>query len=116
MPTESAKLHKFPVYAPDKVEKGTLEKRFEVRSRHLAGVAPKIAAGIIQVGGMLVTPESVESDTAKKQATGSILIVQAESLNQVREMIESDIYYTSGVWDNEKIVISPFLPATPFPN
>lgn len=34
---------------------------------------------------------------------GSFLIVQAESVEAVREILEKDVYATSGVWDVENV-------------
>jgi len=114
MSSSTKQLQKFFVYAPDSQAEGTRARRYEVRPRHMDGVAPLIKAGIIQVGGMLLDPE-LHDDSDLKPAVGSILIVKAESLSEVKAMIESDIYYTSGVWDREKLLILPFIPATPFP-
>lgn len=63
---------------------------------------------------------------------GSLVIVEAESLEEVRKLIESDVYYTSNVvrvsvsssrrfvtdlsshqWDKEKLVISPIVLGLP---
>lgn len=43
----------------------------------------------------MITPESVGS--ADKKMTGSVLIYEAESLDAVKKIVESDIYYTAGV-------------------
>lgn len=45
---------------------------------------------------MLLDPD-LRDDGDLKPAVGSLLIVKAESLSEVKAMIESDIYYTSGV-------------------
>ncbi|KAJ7253749.1 hypothetical protein B0H12DRAFT_1017509, partial [Mycena haematopus] len=63
------------------------------------------------VAGALLTPESLTSD--KKKMIGSTFIFEVENLETVKKIIESDIYYTSGVWDAERIVILPFVAATP---
>ncbi|ESK91022.1 hypothetical protein Moror_16327 [Moniliophthora roreri MCA 2997] len=110
----TGKLSKFLVYAPDNTKEGTHELRCQVRERHLAAVQPVIKSGVMKVGGMMVDPLS-DPEAPQKQAKGSLIIYEAESMEQVRAMVESDIYYTSGVWDREKLVICPFLPATPFP-
>jgi len=106
-------LHKFFVYAPDKTEAGTFERRMSVRSQHLENAAKAISAGVIKVGGATLTPESLTG--GDKKLTGSVLIFEAESLEAVRKMVESDVYYTSGVWNPETLVILPFAAATPFP-
>lgn len=51
----------------------------------------------IEVGGAMLTPESIASPPAEKKLTGSVMIFKAESLEAVRKMIESDIYWTSDV-------------------
>jgi hypothetical protein len=45
----------------------------------------------------MLTPESVESPTAEKQMIGSMMVFEAEKLEDVKKMVEEDIYYTSGV-------------------
>lgn len=48
MSSKAKQLQKFFVYAPDSLEEGTLARRYEVRPRHMEGVAPLIKAGIIR--------------------------------------------------------------------
>ncbi|KZP08448.1 hypothetical protein FIBSPDRAFT_874564 [Athelia psychrophila] len=108
-------FHHFVVWAPDKIEEGTFEKRLSVRSHHLEGLSKLIGSGDVKVGGVLLTPQSVETATSDKKMTGSMLIFQAENIEKIRVIIESDVYYTSGVWDPEKLVICPFMPALPLP-
>lgn len=45
----------------------------------------------------MITPESIESEDAPPKALGSCVIYEAENIEVVRKMVESDIYYTSGV-------------------
>ncbi|KAG6886296.1 hypothetical protein C0993_006706 [Termitomyces sp. T159_Od127] len=108
-------LHKFMVYAPDYTAEGTLEKRLSVRADHLAGFKGKIDGGFVRVGGVLLTPESIATPDSDKKMIGSMFICEAESIEDVKKVVESDIYYKAGVWDAEKIVILPMLPATPIP-
>lgn len=49
------------------------------------------------VGGMLLTPESIETPDADKKMIGSTFICEAASIAEVKEMVESDAYYTSDV-------------------
>ncbi|KAK7472957.1 hypothetical protein VKT23_001061 [Stygiomarasmius scandens] len=104
---------KFFVYAPDKTEEGTFERRLSVRSEHLAKAKENIGEGFIRVAGALSTPETY--NTPDKKMIGSMFIVEANDIEEVKKKIEADIYYTSGVWDREKLVILPMLPATPIP-
>ncbi|KAF4599690.1 hypothetical protein EYR40_006789 [Pleurotus pulmonarius] len=64
------------------------------------------------VAGMTVTPESI-AEGAEKKPQGSLLIFEADSLEEVNQIIERDIYFTEKVWDADKIMILPFLPVTP---
>jgi len=64
---------------------------------------------------MLTTPESIGSPTAERKVVGSTIILEAETIEEAKKLIHGDIYYTSGVWDPEKLVILPFFAATPFP-
>ncbi|KAG6829455.1 hypothetical protein H0H92_004515 [Tricholoma furcatifolium] len=91
-----ATLHKFMVYAPDYKEEGTFEKRLGVRTTHLENIKPKLG-GFIRVGGVLLSPESIATPDAEKKMVGSMFICEAESIEKVREIVESDVYYTSGV-------------------
>ncbi|KIM45093.1 hypothetical protein M413DRAFT_441756 [Hebeloma cylindrosporum] len=105
--------HRFFVYAPDKTEDGTLARRLAVRERHLVGAKEGHESGFIRIGGMLTTPDAVTNPEAPRKMLGSTFIFEAESIEEVKKSIEGDIYYTSGVWDPEKIVILPFFSAFP---
>lgn len=108
----SAALKHFFVYAPD--TEGSIDLRYQVRATHLDNIKPLIEAGVVQVGGMIVQTET-DVGSPRPQAAGSHLMIKAQSLEEARTIIETDIYYTSGVWDRERIVILPFISATPFP-
>ncbi|KAJ6469477.1 hypothetical protein C8R45DRAFT_1017185 [Mycena sanguinolenta] len=114
-------LSKFWVYAPDNTDEGAFERRLSVRAKHLENAAKRrldnaakgIIDGRIRVGGAVLTPESITG--GDKKMVGSCMIYEAESIEVVKEIIESDIYYTAGVWDPERILILPFVAATQFP-
>ncbi|KAF7348566.1 YCII domain-containing protein [Mycena venus] len=108
----SPALHKFFVHAPDKTDPDAFARRLSVRSKHLEVAKKGIDDGSIRVGGALLTPESLLSND--KKMIGSVFIIEAENIETVQKAIEGDIYYTSGVWDPERIVILPFVAATPF--
>ena len=49
-----------------------------------------------EYGGPLLAPDlTVEKD--KEKMFGSLIFFEAESIEEVRKIVESDIYYTSGV-------------------
>lgn len=111
----SPNRQRFFVYAPDKTEEGTFERRLSVRPTHLETAKERTLKGIIRIGGALLTPESIATPTADKKMIGSTFICEADTIDEVKALIQSDIYYTAGVWDADKIVILPFAAATPIP-
>ncbi|KAJ6618002.1 hypothetical protein B0H10DRAFT_2031709 [Mycena sp. CBHHK59/15] len=115
MSTSSASpaLPRFFVHAPDKTDPDAFKRRLSVRATHLENAKKAIDSGSIRIGGALLTPESLLS--ADKKMIGSMFIFEAENIDAVKKIVESDIYYTAGVWDPERIVILPFVAATPIP-
>ncbi|KIM79013.1 hypothetical protein PILCRDRAFT_74837 [Piloderma croceum F 1598] len=101
----------FLVYAPDKTDQGTFQRRLSVRPKHLVRSTQMFESGFIKVAGAMLTPESIETPSSERKMIGSVLIVEAENIGAVRKAIEEDIYYTSGVWDPEKLMITPWVPA-----
>ncbi|EKM80792.1 hypothetical protein AGABI1DRAFT_83752 [Agaricus bisporus var. burnettii JB137-S8] len=116
MSTSTTPKKKFCVYAPD--YPNNLARRFEVREAHLADVKPHINSGVFRVAGIVADPDkpttTIDGQT-RPNAQGSLLIVEADTLEEVKKLIMNDVYWKNGVWDKEKVVIQPFLPATPFP-
>jgi hypothetical protein len=100
--------HKFVVYAPDKTDEATFARRLSVRPTHMLGANELIAKGVIKYAGAMLTPSSVESQTAEQKMIGSMIVYEAQNIDVVKKMVENDIYYTSGVWDPEQLVILPF--------
>ena len=74
---------------------GKLDKRMEVRPRHLEGMK-KLSEHIISAGGLL------DEDGKMK---GSALIMDFESRKELDEYIVNEPYVLENVWD--KIVIEP---------
>jgi len=100
-------MHTFVVYAPDKTDEGAQERRRSAREQHLVNINKAIAEGLkCKVGGAMFTPESITGGDAKM--VGSVLFFEADTIEEVRKVVEGDIYYTSGVWDAEKLDIAPF--------
>jgi len=105
----TAPKHHFLVYAPDNTDPDAFSRRMSVRARHLADAGKDIDSGMIKVAGGILTPESITG--AERKIVGSTFIVEADTIETVRERFERDLYWTENVWDKEKIVIAPFLPA-----
>ncbi|KAG2420649.1 hypothetical protein HFD88_000262 [Aspergillus terreus] len=92
---------------PDKP--GALQKRLEVRPQHLEGVKPLVENGSVVVGGAMFDEHPAAGQTPSFK--GSMLMVVAESKEEVMELIRKDIYSTSGVWDLENCQVIPFKSA-----
>ncbi|KAJ7636945.1 hypothetical protein FB45DRAFT_1025035 [Roridomyces roridus] len=99
---------KFVVYAPDKTDEGSMQRRLAVRQEHLQRAANPPDGIVVHVGGAMLTPESLAPD-AETKMVGSIIIFEADNIDVVRKQIESDVYYKTGVWDAEELVILPFM-------
>ncbi|KAL1994287.1 hypothetical protein VTN49DRAFT_2956 [Thermomyces lanuginosus] len=103
-----AQKKEFLAIIPDKP--GALQKRLEVRPTHLANLKPLIENGTIVAGGAMFNdrhPEEGETPAFK----GSMAIYQAESIEEVRNLLSQDVYAREGVWDLEATTIVPFRSA-----
>jgi len=110
MSTSAPTQHLFVIWAPDQSDEGALDRRLAVRERHLEVAKESMKAGYVTtVNGPLLSPESIASPDAPKKMIGSMLIVRATSLEEVRAKVETDVYWTGNVWDKEKLVILPYL-------
>ncbi|EME44769.1 hypothetical protein DOTSEDRAFT_44888 [Dothistroma septosporum NZE10] len=88
---------------------GKLEERMKVRPQHLEAIGPRVQAGQIVLGGASLDEPVKEGSPIK--INGSVLMAEADTEEEVRKIVESDIYYKSGVWDAAKIQIFPFKSA-----
>ncbi|KAH9949253.1 hypothetical protein B0H21DRAFT_820256 [Amylocystis lapponica] len=104
----TATIHKFMLYAPYATDPGMPERRQAVVGSHVERAHKFHAEGIMHVAGPLLSQESVASETAEKTPVGSLMIYKGERLEEVRRLVESDLYWTHGVWDKEKLVILPW--------
>ncbi|CAI7564308.1 unnamed protein product [Penicillium glandicola] len=92
---------------PDKP--GAQAKRLEVRPKHLEGVKPNVASGFIVAGGAMLNAHPADGETPSFK--GSMMLAVAENEAEVLELLNKDIYTTSGVWDMENAQIIPFKSA-----
>jgi uncharacterized protein len=87
-----------------------------------------------EVGGAMLTEDSIAASATDRKFVGSVMIFEASSIEEVKKAIYEDVYYTSKVvsnlmfyalikskcamilqWDHDKLVILPFLSAAPLP-
>ncbi|TFY51611.1 hypothetical protein EVJ58_g10475 [Rhodofomes roseus] len=113
--TAGPTLYKFAVWAPDMTDPEAFSRRMAVLRIRLFVLVIRCSisadGGLVEFGGGLLSPESIASPTAEKKLVGSMMVFEADSVEAVRKVIESDLYYQNGVWDKEKLQIFPWLQA-----
>ncbi|XXH03570.1 hypothetical protein Hte_009975 [Hypoxylon texense] len=95
--------HEWLVVVPDKP--GTTAKRLEVRAQHFAGLKPYVESQQFKTGGAVLNDAPEGDDPSKWDWYGSSIVVVAETKDEVKKILENDIYTKSGVWDTEKALI-----------
>ena len=51
----------------------------------------------LEYGNAFLTPESIAPGVTEKKMIGSVMIFEAASIEEVRKLIENDVYYKNGV-------------------
>jgi hypothetical protein len=74
---------------------------FPPSRQHLEAIKPKVASGLLVLGGASLDEPLKEG--ASPKINGSVMMVEADSEAEVWEVIKGDIYYEKGVWDAEKV-------------
>ena len=74
---------------------GMLERRLEVRSRHLENIG-RVDGKILCAGGLL---------DEEGKMKGSVLVMEFESRDQLEKYLASEPYITEHVW--EKVEVEP---------
>ncbi|CAE7170501.1 unnamed protein product [Rhizoctonia solani] len=103
--------HTFVLYAPDCNDPDALSRRLSVREAHMAKAKEILGTFLIRGGAMLAPDSDLDAVAAggPKKMIGSVIFVGGNSLEEVTKRVKEDIYYTSGVWDPEKLVILPYV-------
>ena len=91
------------VLAHDHHDQDAPARRAAVREAHLEAVRPLAERGVVQVGGALLDDAGV--------MRGSMMLVEAESEAEVRDLVWNDVYVRERVWDVDAITIRPFARA-----
>ncbi|KAF5019902.1 hypothetical protein F66182_8086 [Fusarium sp. NRRL 66182] len=99
----------FLVVVPDKP--GVREKRLEVRGTHFENMKPRVEDGSWKMGGAILNSVPKDDSPSSLDFAGSTLVCIANSVEEVREQLDKDIYATTGVWDMDKVQIYPFKAA-----
>lgn len=88
----------FLVIAHDGTDAEALGRRLAVREKHLEEAHRLKAAGVLQVGGAIL-------DEGERMI-GSAMVIEADSEEALRAMLEADPYRRGGVW--QRFEIWPF--------
>ena len=75
------------------------EKRLEVRPAHLAHLEPLSRAGRVKLAGPFL------------DRTGSLIVIEADSLAEVWALVARDAYVTEGVFN--RVEVKPFQQVMP---
>ncbi|KAG0041427.1 hypothetical protein BGZ83_001826 [Gryganskiella cystojenkinii] len=94
----------FIVIAHDYTDADALKRRLSVRETHLVGARALKKDGTLQLGGALLTDH-----TESGKMIGSIMIFNAENIQEVKDLVEKDQYVKGKVWG--KYDIYPFRQA-----
>ncbi|TFY73630.1 hypothetical protein EWM64_g10382 [Hericium alpestre] len=108
MSSESPK-YLFAAWAPDYTDPDALRRRFAVRAQHLEGLKALFENGTLVHGGAMVDSDSLSPSVTAKKIEGSMGIFKASRAEEVRKIMESDIYWIANVWDKEKLEVKPLM-------
>lgn len=92
------------VEVPDRA--GSLAKRLAARPAHLAKLQPRIDAGQIVFGGATLSSHPAEGEGF--DMNGSVMLIRANSEDEVREIVLDDEYAKQGLWELKELKITPF--------
>jgi uncharacterized protein YciI len=84
----------FLVIAHDGTDDGALERRMAVREEHLAHARGLHESGVLAVGGAIL---------AGGRMVGSAMVMEADSEESLRELLEADPYRRGGAWHRFQI-------------
>ncbi|KAJ2822010.1 hypothetical protein IWW50_004404 [Coemansia erecta] len=100
-----ASKRSFLVVIDDYTDADALSRRMAIRPTHLAEATNRRQAGVLVSGGAVL--DSHESG----KMIGSALVVNAETQEQVIELLKSDSYCTGKAWNIESARIFPYREA-----
>lgn len=86
----------FTIIARDDTAVGTLEKRLAAREKHMERIHAMKAEGTIIDGGALIDNDG--------KMIGSVVLCEFTDRTALDSYIESEIYFTEGVWKDVSIL------------
>ncbi|KAF5645313.1 aspartate kinase [Fusarium sp. NRRL 25303] len=100
----TAELKEYLVVIPDHPD--VLAKRQVLLKPHNQDAAPLVKAGRVPFFGSTLAHHSAEGQQIAEN--GTVMIIKAESEEEIKEIIRKDIFTIEGVWDFGKLSIWPF--------
>lgn len=88
-----------------------MQKRLDVRPQHLANMTPFVESGAWKMGGAILNEVPPDDKPTSLNFAGSMLIMVAETKEEIVTTLKNDIYGTSGVWDVDNAQIWPIKSA-----
>ncbi|KAJ1880888.1 hypothetical protein LPJ57_001963 [Coemansia sp. RSA 486] len=104
VPAPQAK-RSFIVVIDDFTDAAALSRRMEVRAHHLSEATKKKLAGQLVSGGAIL--DSHESG----KMVGSALVLNADSVEEVVEILKNDPYTVGRAWNIDSVRIYPYREA-----
>jgi uncharacterized protein YciI len=87
----------FLIHAFDHTDAEAINRRLAARETHLSAAREMHQNGKLILGGAMVDPSD--------KMIGSVIIVEMESLVEVEQWLQSDVYISGNVWD--KVTVYP---------
>ena len=89
-------MPQFLILTSDYKDPNALNRRMNIREKHLARMRVEKAAGRFIIGGAKLNEQG--------NMHGSMLVVQLENEDAVRDWINEDPYTTNNVWEHVEIL------------
>ena len=83
------------VIAKDARDREARERRQQARPEHLAALEPLVEAGTVRLAGAMLDDDD--------KPVGSLLLVEADDVESVRELLRNDAYTRNRVWTSFEI-------------
>ncbi|EWG54264.1 hypothetical protein FVEG_12522 [Fusarium verticillioides 7600] len=100
----ASELKEYLVIIPDLPD--VLAKRQVLLKPHNQDAAPLVKAGRVPFFGSTLAHHSAEGQQVAEN--GTVMIIKAESEEEIKEIIRKDIFTIEGVWDFGRLSIWPF--------
>lgn len=100
----TVQLREYLIHIPDIAN--VLPRRLDLLKPHNLDAAPLVKAGRVPFFGSTLSQHGAEGEQPAEN--GTIMIIKAESEEEIKEIVKKDIFTVEGVWDFEHMTIWPF--------